>query len=128
MADNRQPQNEQIVTRHQQLERRMLMFAADVIRMLDVSVKISPIVKDQMTRSSSSIGANYAEACNSVSKLDFRNKIYIAKKETAETRFWIDLCMELTDSSDWEPLRQEANELLMILQAIVNNLKKGSAK
>lgn len=127
MADTRQELFENELTRHQQLERRMLLFAASAIRKLDSSTSLSPRIKDQLTRSSSSIGANYAEACNSISKLDFRNKIYIAKKEAAETRFWLDLCIELTGDNDWNKLRQEANELLMILQSIVNNLKKGPA-
>jgi four helix bundle protein len=61
--------------------------------------------------------------------MDFRNKIYIAKKEAAETRFWLDLCMEVQPKDDeWVRLRQEAHELLIILQAIVNSLKGGSAK
>jgi four helix bundle protein len=74
------------------------------------------------------VGANYAEACNAVSKLDFRNKIFIAKKEAAESRYWIDLCIELTSETTWSILRQEVQELLLILQTIVNTLKGGSAK
>lgn len=114
--------------RHELLERRMLTFTVDVIRMLDAEKSISPKIADQLTRSSSSIGANYAEACNSASKLDFRSKIYIAKKEAAETRYWIDLVMELTGNELWKPLRQEAHELLSILQAIINSLKGTPAK
>lgn len=127
MTNIKQGQHDNTV-RHHMLEQRMLLFAAQVIRKLDLYATISPRIKDQLTRSSSSIGANYAEACNSISKLDFRNKIYTSKKEAAETRFWIDLCIELTDDSDWKELRQEAHELLMILQAIVNNLKERSVK
>jgi|GEM_PF-5064254 len=42
-----------------------------------------PII-NQMIRSGTSIGANYCEAINASSKRDFRNKIFICKKETQE--------------------------------------------
>ena len=115
-------------TKHELLEKRMLDFAVTVIRQLDKEKSLSSRIADQLTRSSTSIGANYAEACNSPSKQDFRNKIYVAKKEAAETRYWIDLIIELTANEAWKPLRQEAHELLSILQAIVNSLKGRSAK
>lgn len=109
---------------NQQLEKRMLMFAVSVIRKLETTQKLSPRIADQLTRSSSSVGANYAEANNASSKADFRNKIFISKKEAAETRFWIDLVIELTQDESWKTLRQEAHELLMILQAIINTMKE----
>jgi len=37
-------------------------------------------------RSGTSIGANYCEANNASSKKDFKNKIFICKKETQETK------------------------------------------
>lgn len=114
--------------KHELLERRMLVFAAGIIKRLDATKNLSPKIADQLIRSCSSVGANYAEACNSASKLDFRNKIFIAKKEAAETRFWLDLIIELTDDQTWKPHRQEAHELLTILQAIINSLKATSAK
>lgn len=114
--------------RHELLEKRMLTFTVHLIRLLDVEKSLSPIIANQLTRSSSSIGANYAEACNSASKLDFRNKVFIAKKEAAETRYWIDLVIELTGNEAWRSLRQEAHELLSILQAIINTLKEKSTK
>lgn len=114
-------------TRHELLEKRMLHFAVDVIRTLEQQPTLPRSTIDQLTRSATSIGANYAEACNAVSKLDFRNKIYTAKKEAAETRFWIDLCGELSDKRLWSDLRQESHELLVILQTIINSLKNQSA-
>jgi len=114
--------------RHEQLEKRMMDFAVQVVRLLNKEKSLSHRITDQLTRSSTSIGANYAEACNSPSKQDFRNKIFIAKKEAAETRYWIDLVIELTSNEDWKEFRQEAHELLMILQSIINTMRKGSAK
>jgi four helix bundle protein len=111
--------------RHELLERRMLEFTVSVIQKLEKS-NVSPRIADQLTRSSSSIGANYAEANNASSKTDFKNKIYIAKKEAAETRYWIDLVMELTHDDGWKANRQEAHELLTILQSIINTMKESA--
>ena len=47
-----------------------------------------PLVK-QIVRSAASIGANYCEANNASSKKDFRNKIFICKKEASETKHWL---------------------------------------
>ena len=114
-------------TKSELLERRMLVFAANVIRQTKNHALPQSLIH-QVIRSSASIGANYAEACNAASKLDFKNKIYISKKEAAETRYWIDLCSELTDAASWTQLRQESHELLVILQTIINSLTKRSEK
>ncbi|MFH1565042.1 MAG: four helix bundle protein [bacterium] len=42
----------------------------------------------QLIRSATSIGANYCEANNASSRNDFKNKIYICKKEVNETKYW----------------------------------------
>ena len=105
----------------------MLVFASNVIKQL-VNSSLPRSIIDQLTRSSASIGANYAEACNASSKQDFKNKIFISKKEAAETRYWIDLCIEINDKIDWAKLRQESHELLVILQTIINSLNNRSEK
>lgn len=128
MTDSRNLTESREQTRHELLERRMRTFAANVIRTLDTHKALHRSLTDQLTRSAASIGANYAEACNAVSKQDFRNKIFIAKKEAAETRYWIDLCSDLSSPADWISLRKESHELLVILQTIVNTLSGKSAK
>lgn len=115
-------------TKTEALEKRMLSFAVQVIKKLDGFKEIPIQVKSQLIRSATSIGANYAEACNGSSKLDFRNKIYISKKEAAETRYWLDLVIQLTNIGDWVDLRQESKELVLILQSITNSLRLKSAK
>lgn len=110
--------------RHELLEKRKLMFAVGFIQKLETIKGISPRIADQLTRSCSSIGANYAEENNASSKTDFKNKIYISKKEAAETRYWIDLVIELTHDNSWKAHRQEAHELLTILQSIINTMRE----
>lgn len=128
MTDNRNLPENREQTKSELLEKRMLLFAANVIRTLRANPSIPRSVVDQLTRSSASIGANYAEACNASSRSDFRNKIFIAKKEAAESRYWIDLCTELTSKEIWSSHRQEAHELLVILQTIINSLGQKPAK
>jgi len=128
MTDFRNLTDDRKQTKNEQLEKRMLVFAADVIRTLNKTIQVPSSVVNQLTRSSASIGANYAEACNALSKLDFRNKIFIAKKEAAESRYWIDLCIELSGPEAWQVSRKEVQELLLILQTIINSLKKSFDK
>ena len=45
---------------------------------------------NQLLRAGTSIGANNAEACNAVSRQDFRSKSYIALKEARESHYWIE--------------------------------------
>lgn len=42
---------------------------------------------NQLLRAGTSIGANNAEACNAISRQDFRSKSYIALKEARESLF-----------------------------------------
>jgi four helix bundle protein len=83
-----------------------------------------PII-DQLIRSGTSIGANYFEANGASSKKDFRNKIYICKKEARETQYWLRLlahaCSLVKD--DCRVLWKEVGELIMIFGKILSNTK-----
>src|SRR5207237_9553163 len=83
-----------------------------------------PII-NQLIRSATSIGENYAEVNNAASKIDFKNKIFIAKKEAAETRYWLRILAELLPKEDFTSLIQEALEFTLILQKIVSTMKNG---
>lgn len=110
-----------------QLEERTEQFALNII-LLSRTLKDSPenkIILNQLIRSSTSIGANYCEANNASSKLDFRNKIFIAKKEAAETRYWLRLLTRVNPDIDTLKLLDEINQLIFILQKIVSTLKNG---
>jgi four helix bundle protein len=79
----------------------------------------------QIVRSSTSVGANYCEANGASSKKDFKNKIYICKKEIQESKHWLHMisvaCPELTEES--RTLWKEAQELTLIFGKIVSKLK-----
>ena len=74
----------------------------------------------QFVRSSGSVGANYIEANEALSKKDFICRIKICRKEAKESRYWLRL-IEATDASPFErdALIQEAQELMNIFGAIV---------
>lgn len=108
------------------LEDRMAKFGEEIVtfcRGLNVDHVSRPIVT-QLVRSATSIGANYCEANNASSKKDFRNKVYIAKKETQETKHWLRMLRPcyLNQEEKIQVFRQEAHELALILQSIVNKL------
>lgn len=110
--------------KRQALEARTISFSVLVIKTCakySKTFELRPLV-DQIIRSSTSVGANYAEANNSSSKADFKNKIFIAKKEIAETRYWLRVLKELV-ADDLTKLEQEALELNMIFQKVINTLK-----
>jgi four helix bundle protein len=84
---------------------------------------------NQLIRSATAIGANYAEANNAASKADFKNKIYIAKKEAAETMYWLTLLSEHTSNlEECKYLVQECHFLLMTFQKIISTLNNGKQK
>jgi four helix bundle protein len=88
-----------------------------------------PII-NQLVRSGTSIGANYCEANNASSKKDFKNKIFICKKEAQETKYWLTLIEKSNPEKkkEIEILKKECQEFLMIFQKIINicNNKKGN--
>ena len=52
------------------------------------------IMSKQLLRCGTSIGANLAEAECAISRKDFQAKVYIALKECAEAKYWIELLHE----------------------------------
>ena len=75
----------------------------------------------QLVRSSGSVGANYIEANESISKKDFNLRIKISRKEAKESRYWLQLVYLKTEEQEEErvELIQEAKELMLIFSAIM---------
>lgn len=74
---------------------------------------------NQLLRSGTSIGANNAEACNAVSRQDFRSKSYIALKEARESLYWIELLKRnnYIDEKQYQSIYADCEELVKILVA-----------
>ncbi|MDD4290588.1 MAG: four helix bundle protein [Patescibacteria group bacterium] len=107
------------------LEERTLKFSESIIKFCN-SLEYSSSVKiliNQLVRSATSIGANYIEANNSSSKRDFRNKIYICRKEANETRYWLKLMLSYyKDNIEIYELIQESQEFCLIFDKITDSL------
>ncbi len=73
------------------LSERTLQFAINVIKYLRKHPNTTEykIIKYQLIKSSSSMGANYEEAQGASSKADFTNKVRISLKESRESNFWL---------------------------------------
>lgn len=109
------------------LERRTKSFAVAIIkftRNIPESIE-SRIIKRQVIKSGTSIGANYREANKSKSKPDFAHKIKICEGESNETLYWLEIILDLNMVSDEiiKPLIKEADELTAIFTSISGKLR-----
>lgn len=105
---------------------RLKAFSVDVIKYCKGQKQdaINRPLLSQLIRSATSIGANYIEAQQGISRKDFTAKIFIAKKEAAETLYWLKLLQEtLSVNKELLELVKESNEIMCILQSITTKLK-----
>ena len=88
------------------------------------------VLSKQLLRCGTSIGANLAEAECAISRKDFLSKVYIALKECAETKYWLELLNEtgyLTDAqfqsvySDCEELRKMLSATTKTVSSTLNS-------
>ena len=83
----------------------------------------------QLIRSSGSVGANYIEANEALSKKDFVMRIKICRKEAKESQYWLELIDtngEIESEKERKELEQEAKELTHIFGAILQKTKNHS--
>jgi len=110
------------------LEERTALLGEEVIKFCK-SIKQDTITKpniSQIIRSATSVGANYMDANGASSKKDFKNKIYICKKEVPETKHWLRMISvaSVEHSDRARTLWKEAQELTLIFGKIVSILKE----
>jgi four helix bundle protein len=112
-----------------ELEKRTRAFAVSIIR-LSIKLPNTPegkVIRNQITKSGTSIGANYREANRSRSKADFRNKIRICESEASETQYWLEVIIDanMLTRDEVGAEHKECSELLAIFTSIG---KKASLK
>ena len=109
------------------LEERTLNYTKNIIKFVNKLPKtLSNIeISRQLIRSAGSVGANYIEANESLSKKDFVMRIKICRKEAKESRYWLKLVS--INKNEYEEERrnliQEASELMKIFGAILEKTK-----
>jgi len=102
MAENQSP-------KRYDLEERTLRFAQRVREFVKKLPKTLANIEDsrQLVDASGSVGANYIEANEALSKKDFVMRIKICRKEAKESRYWL----RLVDTGGNRKLEQERKEL-----------------
>ena len=112
------------------LEERTFRFAQDV-RLFGRKIEKSVMSRSdlyQLAKSSGSVGANYLEANNALSRKDFVMRIRICLKEAKESGYWLRLLSvsPQEDSEDRERMRlvQESTELVKIFSTIIKNCQR----
>jgi len=114
------------------LSDRLFQFTIDVIKYLRTikSTEETRVLKYQLTKSSSSSGANYEEAQGSDTRADFNYKIAISLKEMRESNYWLRIfkSLELGNEDTSQKLVEESTELKNILGSISSKVSRSLRK
>ena len=107
------------------VKKKSIDFAKRVVRLYQylVQEQHEQIMSKQLLRSGTSIGANIAEAIYGSSRKDFIAKLQIAKKEAAETLYWLELlnsCAYIPDNL-YQSLNNDCKELLALLISTIKS-------
>ena len=107
------------------LEERTYKFSRNVAHFSKTLPKNSVNFKyiDQVLRASASVGANYIEANEALSKKDFVMRVKICRKEAKESAYWLRLIVDTNSnefSNEGVTLKNEAEELKKIFSAIID--------
>ena len=116
-----------LVMQAQDMKTRTRAFALRVIRLAE-SLPRTPaanVIRNQILRCGSSVGANYRAACRARSKPDFVSKMGIVEEEADETIYWMELLIdaEIVKKSRIADLMNEANEIVAIVVASIRTSK-----
>jgi four helix bundle protein len=110
------------------LEERTFQFAKAARLFVKTLPKTIANIEDskQLVKATGSVGANYREANEALSKKDFLMRIKISRKESKESAYWVRLIHEtnsLKNANEALSLKQEANELKKIFSSIIEKSK-----
>lgn len=107
------------------LDERTLAFAKDTLKFtksLPRSIENNVLIR-QVVRSGTSVGANYREGNDALSKKDRIHRFRISRKEAKETLYWFELIeSQNPDTSGLGKLKNEITELIRILSVIISKL------
>jgi len=114
------------------LKQRTKRFALDIMKLVEElpNTKAGNVISYQITKSGTSVAANYRASCRARSTADFISKMGIVEEESDETLFWLELIVEgnLLKKERVQNLMKEANELTAIFTASVKTVKQNNPK
>jgi four helix bundle protein len=104
------------------LSERLLKFSVDVTKQLGEiqGGKELDVIRHQLVKSATSIGANYQES-QSTTRKEFPTKIRICVREALESLYWLRVmgALEVCDRTNLERLTRENEEIVKILKTIL---------
>lgn len=107
------------------LEERTAVFGEKIINLCKQVEEnsVTRAIINQLVKVGTSIGANYMEANGASSRKDFKNKIYICKKESMETKYWLRMLAKSVDKvkDECKDLWREAQEFTLIFSKIAKS-------
>jgi four helix bundle protein len=112
----------------EELKIRTRAFALRVIRLAE-SLPDSPtarVIRNQILRCGSSVGANYGAACRAKSNPDFISKMGTVEEEADETIYWMELLVDtgIVNRRRVANLMNEADQILSIVIASIKTAKR----
>ena len=114
------------------MKERTKQFALRILRLVSALPKqrVADILARQLTRSGTSVGANYRAACRGRSKAEFLAKMGIVEEELDECLYWMELITEesFLPKNRLEPLMSEANELLAMIVASIRTTRARASR
>jgi four helix bundle protein len=109
------------------LKRRTMLLGIEAIKFAESLPESSTarIIRNQLIRCGTSVGANYRASCRAKSPADFIAKMGIVEEETDEVLYWLELLTEigLVSPEKTGQLSKEANEILAIVVASIKTAK-----
>ncbi len=109
------------------MKRRTKEFAKRVIRLCRElpNTEESRLIRGQLFRAGTSVGANHRAACRGRSRADFIAKLGIGLEEADESLYWLEIIAEtnIMKAELLAPLMDEAGQLVSILVASLNTAK-----
>ena len=113
---------------NENLKERTKRFALEIVKLIEALPpgKTCGVLRRQLLRSGTSVGANYRAACRAKSPADFIFKMGIVEEEADESSFWIELLVEAgkLNGDKAALLLKECNELVAISVASIRTAKK----
>ena len=122
---------EQLVN-YDNLKRRTKKFGLAIIRLVESLPKdrTCNILRGQLIRAGTSVGANYRAACRAKSSADFISKLGTVEEEADESGFWLEMFVdaEKLELVSAAPALQEASELTAIAVSSINTARKSGGR
>ena len=100
-------------------------FAVKIVKLTD-EIQGKGVLKNQILKSGTSIGANIHEANYAQSKADFISKLQIALKECYETEYWLKLFSKtnIIDANTYSELQNDCGKIRRVLISSINTTKE----